>query len=376
MKKLSLALIALGMVSTTFAALPATTDPTLVSVPQLPGGFFLGGTAFYLQPSANNGDLDFAILGTGTIAPFHSLIKSHDPDYDWGWGVNVGYIFPQTGNDVAVNYWHVGIDNTDSVFGPGFFSAIFPITFTNQNVAITDFALLTNHLFSKLEFDFDQGDISFGQFIDVGCRLILHPTVGIQYTRIDQGISSNLAASASGVDSGVAFSFPVISSANLKSDFDGIGPRIGMDGTYYLGAGFGLAGHFAAALLVGDLDSKLTAFSSEAGGDFQGAVNIIPPLTVQNSFSLNSTRRIVPNLQGKLGVDYTYMFNNAANSYVTLEVGYQVDEYFNALDYLRSSGNFNTGPDDVTINYTTGPVRHRTADFDFSGAYANLTVYL
>ena len=32
-------------------------DPTLLNIPQNSGGFFIGGTAFYLQPNASNDDL-------------------------------------------------------------------------------------------------------------------------------------------------------------------------------------------------------------------------------------------------------------------------------------------------------------------------------
>jgi len=98
MKRLSLALAAIGLSTGALAAYPAATDPTVVSVPQLPGGFFIGATGAYLQPSDSNGDLDYASVDNfavinGTTAAFSSQVKNVEPGYDWGWGVNVGYIF-------------------------------------------------------------------------------------------------------------------------------------------------------------------------------------------------------------------------------------------------------------------------------------------
>ena len=39
-----------------------------------------------------------------------------------------------------------------------------------------------------------------------------------------------------------------------ESDFQGIGPLIGVDASYYVGMGFGIVGHFDSALLVGNID--------------------------------------------------------------------------------------------------------------------------
>ena len=51
---------------------------------------------------------------------------------------------------------------------------------------------------------------------------------------------------------------PLIGTAvfNEKSDFSGIGPILGLDGQYYLGYGFSLAGHFDGAIVVGNLSAN------------------------------------------------------------------------------------------------------------------------
>lgn len=41
--------------------MPAATDPTVVNVPQLPGGLVLGITGLYLQAADTHGDLDYAL---------------------------------------------------------------------------------------------------------------------------------------------------------------------------------------------------------------------------------------------------------------------------------------------------------------------------
>lgn len=48
------------------------------------------------------------------------------------------------------------------------------------------------------------------------------------------------------------------------------------------------------------------------------------------------THRVVTVVDAKFGADYTYIFNNAANSNLTLEAGWIFSNYFNAIDRLQT----------------------------------------
>ncbi|QLH43958.1 MAG: hypothetical protein HWD59_01320 [Coxiellaceae bacterium] len=131
-----------------------------------------------------------------------------------------------------------------------------------------------------------------------------------------------------------------------------MGPLAGIDGSYYLIRGIGVVGHIDSALLIGSVNSSLnTTAISDAG-----------TATVNVSNGYNT--RIVPVIDAKLGLNYTYLFTNESNSDLTLEMGYQASQYFNALDHL-------TG---VLTEFSA--VGQNSVDFMLNGPYLSLTYHV
>jgi hypothetical protein len=378
MKRLSIALAAIGISAGALAALPAATNPTEVSVPQLSGGFAVGVTGFYLQPSDSNGDLDYASSNVnnnsiaGTAAPAFTNVNLHNvnPGYDWGWGVNVGYIFPNTGNDVNLSYFNYRSDKTSSTSVAGFnFSGagaganignfILPVGLTPSNFDAYQTAT------AKVDYDLDQVDLTAGQFINVGCRLTLHPFAGLRWAQLDRKLTENYFAP--GLTSGVGTLGSTLNNGTLslveKSDFDGIGPIAGLDASYYVDQGFGVVGHFDTGVLVGNIHSSTN--EAMVGLNSVTVGSSTPPATFNATYSASSINRLVPVADAKLGVDWTYLFNNTENSDLTLEAGWQVNHYWNAVDRLTIV--------DGTGAAITG---RKTSDFGTSGPYLNVTMHV
>jgi hypothetical protein len=360
MKRLSLALAAIGFSGSIFAALPAATDPTVVNVPLLDGGFVIGVSGYYLQPSPTHGDLDYASANPNTTTPFSSSLRSVDPGYDWGWGANIGYIFPQTGNDINLSYFSLSTSDTNSVALPAL----------DQNLLITPIGIVTDALeapniaSSKAEYDINQVDLTAGQFINVGCRLRLHPSVGLRWASIDRKLNNFYTEPVVGTEF-VADGDNL--SANQKSDFDGIGPLTGLDASYYLGMGFGVVAHIDSALLIGSINSSASTTYIEATGAIINSID-------NNTFNLDSSNRLVPVVDAKLGLDYSYLFNNAANSDLTLEVGWQADQYYNAIDKIEAAA-VDVDSDGDLIS--PGQINERTTSrLGLSGPYATLTLHV
>lgn len=343
MKRLFSALLGLGISASTFAAYPAATDPTIVNVPQLPGGFFIGGTLLYLQPSAHNGDLDYVSVDSGTTSSFFSSLGSIDPSYDWAWGLNIGYIFPNTGNDINLSYLHFSTRDTRTNYPVvGVFTD--PINIFDDGNEVPQFAA------ARAKYDLNQVDLTAGQYIDVGCRLILHPNAGLRWAQVERRFSSfyTEVLALSGDNDSTA--------AAEKSDFSGIGPLVGIDATYYIGLGFGAVAHVDSALLIGDMDVNLNSISGEDGTDF-----------FTTSANANVNRRIVPVTDAKLGFDYTYVFNNLSNSDLTLEAGWQFSNYYNAIDRIPTLVASDDG--------TSSVIRRTTSDLGINGPYVSLVFH-
>lgn len=350
MKRLSIALAAIGLSAGALAALPAATDPTVVSVPQLPGGFVVGATAYYMEALPTNGDLDYASVNFGTSSTFFSELKEVEPGYDWGWGVNVGYIFPNTGNDINLSYFQLDTDDTDHiavVTDTPVFGFILPIF--NE---VTNFTGSFFFAAAKAEYDIHQVDLTAGQYIDIGCRLIAHPYAGLRWAQVDRDLDSFFVGTGVGL-----VSFPFLA-VREKSDFDGIGPIAGIDASYYIYMGFGAVAHFDTALLVGNIDTDTDIFAN------QGGTGLTTPFF--NALKIDDNNRVVPVLDAKLGLDYTYVFNNCENSDLTLEVGWQVSNYFNAVDRV------NTFVDATGADFIQG---RTTSDVGIQGPYVSLVFH-
>lgn len=385
MKRIAFLLSALGCSLGGMAALPAATDPTLVAVPQLPGGWVIGAGAYYLQPSSNNGDLDYAIVKNSAAA----TIKNIDPDYSWGWSVNAGYIFPATGNDFNINYFHFDTDTKKTVTGtvanlattegvniPGFADEVLQFFGIYDTV---DYAINSNRaaVSGKANFEIDQVDLTLGQYLDVGCRLVFHAYTGLRWADFERQLNTTAQSNVNATFVPIPTNTVVLTATGNtqeKSDLDGVGPILGLDGSYYLGNGFGVVGHLDGAVLIGSVDSKMTT---------QATGNIIfytPPTADGDTFINNGyttktdNTRLVPAFDAKLGLDYTFVFNNVGNSDLTVEAGWQDSHYFNAID--RNTIQVTPDPNDPINNEFIVSYGHKTADFALQGPYVNLTWHI
>lgn len=350
MKKLS-TIFLLILSSSAWAAFPATTNPDVVRVPELTGGLVFGLTGDYLEPSTTNGDLDYAGINYGSAPSSH--LQGVQPGFSWGWGANIGYIFPLTGNDVNLNYMRLSTtDNQENIlaFTPGASSFnVFNPSFI-PGLPLTRLTSITSHV----EYDINQLDLTAGQFIDVGCRLRLHPNVGLRWTSLDRTFD---------------MAFKGRDTANIvnriendeQSDYSGIGPLVGLDASYYIWRGIGAVAHIDSALLIGNISDK----SNENWLGKPG--NVLTGGSQQYfNFTTNSLRRVVPVSDEKLGLDYSYLLSNAAQSDLTLEAGYAWSNYLNAVDEMHTSI-ADAGPSIITSR--------TTADVALHGFYATLTLH-
>jgi hypothetical protein len=384
MKRLSIALAAIGLSAGALAAIPAGTDPTEVMVPQLPGGFVIGVTGYYLQGAFTDGDLDYAVINTGTTSPFFSRFADVDPGYDWGWGINAGYIFPGTPYDVNVNYIHWSSSDTDHTIIPRAIApAVQTVFITNPfngiGTAINGSPITLTD--ARAEYTLNQVDLTAGEYVFLGCRTIMHPFMGLRWADLERKLRTHVFASNTvPVPTGTAITtFATGGFENIfeRSDFDGIGPIFGVDASFYLAYGLGIVGHFDAAMLVGNTHTKTDQILINNMTINNAGVVTTRPAIFAN-FRGDSDRRIVPVIDAKLGGSYTFVFCNASNSDLTLEAGWQVSNYFNAIDRLTVIGAAvplaGALPGQAMVQQFAIQKRE-TSSFGFQGPYINLTFH-
>jgi hypothetical protein len=404
---------------------PAFAHSNLVTVPSLNGGFLIGLSGLYLVPNYEN-----TVYGTLTNVNFSSTqngifsvpldtsvglipqfvsgttinqntsnpsLRRVDPNYQWGFAVHTGYIFPCTGNDIVFNWNHFNTSNNSNTLASGTSpqslynvtvqEIIFPTTaITSGNLINTisgsfispilgnvDNRGLSAELgntapftsaFAHLNTKWDDVDVNFGQHLNIGGNFDLRMFGGLAWTRISEEINvCYQGAQTSNFLINVALPFIPgnavrtvtngefsIANINEESTFKGFGPEVGFDGHYcFTNTNFGIAGHVGTQMLLGNVDTDInfTTLNSSASDAVtivttpQG--NMIDEVHTRSSDAFsqyvqnNQSRRLVPELDANAGIDYTYHFSNANQSSFVTELGYQTREFFNALRNFRTS---------------------------------------
>lgn len=378
MKRLHQLLLCAGVLVST-SALAFTPDcciqnylPGLCS-PKLPGGFYFGITGYHLKPSEtglgqSTDSWQFLENSDPTNLVFRAEDRSTRPKADWEWGITAGYDLPCTPYNVEASYLHLRTDKHAVNENNGDPITFASITITNALIPFdtgegTFFTDVTSD--AHLKYDLDQGDLKIGrQFFD-NCRTFkAQVSVGARYANIKHNLIFDSPGVLNIVTEGPTIVIDARTFGAYKSDFKGIGPLAALDLRYGLTCGLGLVGHFNSALLIGHVDSS--NIITQEGTIVEPEV--LPPTFTTNRYTRPSLSRVVPNVDAKLGVDYTHCFCNGSG--LTLEVGYSANKFWDTFDLIRGD----------SANSTT-PLTQRVTDvatnsFAFHGPYATLSYHL
>lgn len=361
--KTKIALIFLGLglsLGSTYAAhgdatpLPLSNDLN-VTAPNQSGVWSFGLMAVLLQP-VNKGykyateirtTPDVDTPGSETDTPYML-----NEGYSGWFGADITYAFPGNGRDVMLAYEGLHGSSTDSTSDNynAEVSSAYPRDFLINNLTREEISDIK----AKTDTSYDAGDLVFGQKINAGYRIQLHPFMGLRYARIDVQDSFNSTLA----------SFPSLGAlggseqGKLESSFNGIGPRLGSDANIALGQGFAIHGRLGVSVLIGtqkyNIDYVDTFLYAEDNP------NSPPTVTEVQSQDRTPETHVIPEMDARLGLSYTH--NCSAMMTLGIEAGWQVTDYFQAL----------ANPSDGLDEGTPTPVRTTNMDFGLQGPYARI----
>ena len=234
----------------------------------------LGIQALYLKP-IYDAQSAYILESTGQYTPIAT-------QWDWGFRLDGSYHF-NTGNDVGFDWTH--LDTTAN-----------QIQFNLNN---------TNR--------FDKVDLIFGQHVNFSQANSARFYGGLQYANIHNYQLRNALSLSS-----------LVVNQQSNTDFNGIGPILGIDFAHVIGFGFSITANTATAIL--------------SGTNRNNTSNSLPS-NVVSSGSYASGKLIVPEIEEKLGLSYKYQFTEGL---LTLDGGYQTLNYFNALTRIPTTGIINS----------------------------------
>lgn len=320
-------------------------EPYMVFAPILRGGFEFALEGLYLEPHVANTDYCIAdpspdpfIGGVGlAISPSSlSQMKVLSPSHEFGSRVHLGYIFPLSANDISINY--AGLKgNTINATNAEQGGVLWTITNGNYTLVPSPalpppapffpFPVIANRAQASVDFTWQTGNFEFGRRIKFH-QLMTRFFAGLAYAKVIEDIDITYTGGSTLTSPNDPFDPVAISSTTVDQDnsFHGFGPRLGMSMDIALGGcGFSLVGQLATDLLVGNIDTQFVETTSDG---------LIAGLNPEHR------TRLVPAVDAKLGFGYSIPFRNC--SQFGIELGYQVNHYFNAKDSLRFTDNFST----------------------------------
>ncbi|RUR12094.1 Lpg1974 family pore-forming outer membrane protein [Legionella sp. km772] len=260
--------------------------PGNVTVPCEAKLWSFGVDALYLN--MNNGDF----RGYESSAPLFNRI---DDEWTWGFRAEAAYQY-STGNDAAISWIH--LTNLNHQFLPVPATGIPSEQLDNES-------------------RFDQVHAVLGQHVSASATNKIRFYGGLSYAQIENNRTFY----------NVAFALlPGLSNRTDNSYFNGVGPVLGIDYSYYVSNDLSLVANGATSLLYGS--THASAWTSPYA---------FIPVNLNTQYA--SKKTVVPGFEAKLGVNYAY---GMANGTLNLEGGYQAIQYIAPLQAFPSSTSIRT----------------------------------
>ncbi|HHT0594519.1 TPA: Lpg1974 family pore-forming outer membrane protein [Legionella anisa] len=344
------------MVTSSFAA-PMKDDNSLtVTIPDMNPGFEFNVSALYLQPIASN----FGWSVTTTVLPIPSpnwSVNVIEPDFSPGFNIGARYFFLNPGTDVQLNWSHLNTSDADEVIVNPSSQWVSPFSQTGtpptQTGQITGISLLKVGKV-RLKFNYDSVHLDMGKFINLGSSLQTRLFTGLSALFLKEEINSTF----NGLPNLPIFNF------NNTSTYNGIGPRLGLNNTYRLYHKVHLVGQLAGSILYGKMQPAQYKFTGTSIELILAGINVN-----YEGLSNPGVNQIVPALDSKLGLSYTYLIKQT--SQLTVELGYQGAVYFDALSSYETNTNV------IAIDsgsLSTSSAKHTHSNFSVGGPYITINI--
>jgi hypothetical protein len=350
--KLTLALL----VTSSFAA-PMKDDNSLtVNIPDMNPGFEFNVSALYLQPIASN--LGWSV--TTTVLPIPSpnwSVNVIAPDFSPGFNIGSRYFLLNPGTDVQLNWSHLHTSDADEVSVDPSSQWVSPFSQTGtpptQTGQITGISLLKVGNV-RLVFNYDSVHLDMGKSINLGSNLQTRLFTGLSALFLKEEINSTFH----GLPNLPIFNF------NNTSSYNGIGPRLGLNNTYDIYHKIHLVGQLAGSVLYGKMQPAQYKFTGTSMELILAGINVN-----YEGLSNPGVNQLVPALDAKLGLSYTYLIKQT--SQLTIELGYMGAVYFDALSSYET--NTNVIPID-SGSLSTSSAKHTHSNFSVGGPYITVNI--
>ncbi|MCH9689291.1 MAG: hypothetical protein K0U24_03960 [Gammaproteobacteria bacterium] len=343
---------------------------------------FYAGLLF-LQPQSDN--LKYAVFVSGTQPYYQSWhYQAINPSYSPAFELGLNAFFSDEKTDVShasINWLHLG--SHDTAFKQASQNTdLKTIEFVGPVYEMSPPVFAIKRVDSRVDFGFDSILLNAVKHFNLGQKLQAHIFGGLNILRVDQTLSITFSDNVGvpATDYSYALSPDPSFSFNTEnvSKYWGAGPDVGLDVQYRL-----FQDNKKNSLgAVGRLLGTVTVGSITAQDNFTSTSERLTTLGIGTSHQEITTPRAtqaVPGIDSKLGLYYNYHGGNLPE--VTIEAGYRVGAYLNAISTISPNtlvqpGTFVTTPEFATGTMAIVSTDARSRPFNFNGPYFNLKIVM
>lgn len=316
--------------SLAYAGSPSMGCDCEVSIPKYAGGLSVSVEALYYAADVKDTTYAFSFQSQSGVDTFRS--HNVDADNDWGYAIGLDYAAAGTGNDFRVTWTDLAFHGSETMAiagnSNGELHAYVPLA-PSMFAAADQPAVESYDVKGSYDVDHHKLDVEMAQAIRIGHNSVdLRFHAGLRYAEIDTKFKVIYSPLDNLNWSELSASFVA------ESDYDGLGPRMGVDGTWHLTKHFSLIANLSGSVLVGDAHAKQANISEGLG-----AVALLGGMWSEEgnqAHRVSYDHRVVPVLDARLGASYEHAFRN--NASLTLQSGYNVSNYFDVDTKFDHSG--------------------------------------
>ncbi len=278
-------------------------------------GFGISLTGLYLQPGASN--LDYAV-NTHPAPPASAPTWNQEwiePKYNGAFDLNLNYTMQDQVDQISLDWLHLSNSESASINTDGVTESAAPPWAFGPGAQVGG-----QYATGTAKFDVDNGNLLFSHLINLSNHFQIKPFAGLSTAQLKEDLTSTYTGIAPDADD-----HPYTITSYEDSKFLGVGPRLGLDGTYLISQNFGLTAEMGGSLLTGSMKST-TNFDAYGSGNLT---------TAHTALADDSRVQVVPEVDSKLGLSYQMAFKSGAD--FSVQAGYMISAYIDGINQVVPS---------------------------------------
>lgn len=327
----------------------------------------------YLKPMSNNHIFAYDVGGQQTYYQnWHA--QALNPGNTSAFELGLQYAMQENRYNLSGDWIHLSSSTTASKHGNDTLD-LKNIEFVAPSFEMSPPVFGIRYVDSKLNYNYDDMTFNLEKVFKPYNWLRSKIVAGINVLYIKQNITTTFSDYVGSLPTPYSYALPPDPSYSFQiqsiSQFVGSGPDIGISGQLEFIPGFSIVGAAFGSLNVGTTSVQET---------FTATSQVLTNLGIgvsKQAITVPNKTQVVPGFDGKLGLQY--QFQSAYFSNFSLEGGYRIVTYINAISTINPQtlvqpGSFNETPEFATGTMAIVSISQQDRPFNLNGPYVTLKI--